>query len=326
MTELDLELNTSYHHALCAEQMCKNNANKHPQRLFCLCINYLFFKLVYGDYRPNDEENNYRDQGYDFNSRRGEIPEGKHSFDENGYDNSEPTLEDKALIQSLPQEGKKERYESDNRGEPGPVLPPIVPANWDNIELRNDISIRNRGRPSADERHNFESSREFDLPRKNHAGSHQTFHEDVANEQISIEHLPPESTNSESENTKDTKSNDITPDKMDKSLNKPIHSSHLESSDSTNDDIDSKGKVMIKGEVKKAEANIDQGPNPEVNYERIKDFFKSQQASSIVEVPNAVKREEASKISKKNFVQVNKNMEDEINAEEGMQFLEKQVY
>ena len=76
------------------------------------------------------------------------------------------------------------------------------------------------------------------------------------------------------------------------------------------------GKVMVKGKVKQVKADIDQGPNPEKTYKRVEDFFQSQRESSIVEVPNAVKKEEASKLYKDNFIPV-KDARDEVGKEEG---------
>lgn len=130
---------------------------------------------------------------------------------------------------------------------------------------------------------------------------HQTFHE--ANEQISIEHIPEPQKQTLHEPNKDESAKDTIKDGNAGSVN--------------HDPDNADSKVMINGEVKKAESTIDQGPNPEKNYERIKDFFKSQQASSIVEVPNAVKREEAAKVNKKNFVPIDNKVKDEVNAEEG---------
>ncbi|XP_068715435.1 receptor-type tyrosine-protein phosphatase N2-like isoform X2 [Montipora foliosa] len=84
------------------------------------------------------------------------------------------------------------------------------------------------------------------------------------------------------------------------------------------------GKVMVKGKVKPVKADIDQGPNPEKTYKRVEDFFQSQRESSIVEVPSAVKKEEASKLFKENFIpvkdasdEVNKKQEDIDSPEEG---------
>lgn len=76
------------------------------------------------------------------------------------------------------------------------------------------------------------------------------------------------------------------------------------------------GKIMVKGKVKQVKADIDQGPNPEKTYKRVEDFFQSQRESSIVEVPSAVKKEEASKLFKDNFVPV-KDAKNEVNKEQG---------
>ena len=77
------------------------------------------------------------------------------------------------------------------------------------------------------------------------------------------------------------------------------------------------GKVMVKGKVKQVKADIDQGPNPEKTYKRVEDFFQTQRESSIVEVPNAVKKEEASKLFKDNFIPVKEDGSDEVNKEQG---------
>lgn len=79
------------------------------------------------------------------------------------------------------------------------------------------------------------------------------------------------------------------------------------------------GKVMVKGKVKKVKADvvIDQGPNPEKTYKRVEDFFQSQRESSIVEVPNSVKKEEASKLYKDNFVPVKDDASDHVSKEQG---------
>ena len=79
------------------------------------------------------------------------------------------------------------------------------------------------------------------------------------------------------------------------------------------------GKVMVKGKVKPVKADIDQGPNPEKTYKRVEDFFQSQRESSIVEVPNAVKKEEASKLYKDNFIPV-KDAREEVDKEQGESF------
>ena len=76
------------------------------------------------------------------------------------------------------------------------------------------------------------------------------------------------------------------------------------------------GKVMVKGKVKPVKADIDQGPNPEKTYKRVEDFFQSQRESSIVEVPSAVKKEEASKLFKENFIPV-KDASDEVDKKLG---------
>ena len=76
------------------------------------------------------------------------------------------------------------------------------------------------------------------------------------------------------------------------------------------------GKVMVKGKVKQVKADIDQGPNPEKTYKRVEDFFQSQRESSIVEIPNAVKKEEASKLYKDNFIPV-KDASDQVDKEQG---------
>lgn len=80
------------------------------------------------------------------------------------------------------------------------------------------------------------------------------------------------------------------------------------------------GKVMVKGKVKPVKADIDQGPNPEKTYKRVEDFFQSQRESSIVEVPNAVKKEEASKLYKDNFIPA-KDAREEVDKEQGESFL-----
>lgn len=82
------------------------------------------------------------------------------------------------------------------------------------------------------------------------------------------------------------------------------------------------GKVMVKGKVKKVKADvvIDQGPNPEKTYKRVEDFFQSQRESSIVEVPNSVKKEEASKLYKDNFVPVKDDASDHVSKEQGEKF------
>lgn len=77
------------------------------------------------------------------------------------------------------------------------------------------------------------------------------------------------------------------------------------------------GKVMVKGKVKPVKADIDQGPNPEKTYKRVEDFFQSQRESSIVEVPNAVKKEEASKLYKDNFIPV-KDAREEVDKEQAV--------
>ena len=77
------------------------------------------------------------------------------------------------------------------------------------------------------------------------------------------------------------------------------------------------GKVMVKGKVQQVKADIDQGPNPEKTYKRVEDFFQSQRESSIVEVPNSVKKEEASKLFKDNFIPVKEDGSDQINKEQG---------
>lgn len=79
----------------------------------------------------------------------------------------------------------------------------------------------------------------------------------------------------------------------------------------------SEGKVMVKGQVKQVKADIDQGPNPEKTYKRVEDFFQTQRESSIVEVPNAVKKEEASKLFKDNFIPVKEDGSDQVNKEQG---------
>lgn len=195
--------------------------------------------------------------------RREEIPNWKQPYRRQDY--SEPTLEDKNLIQSLPLDTKEYHNSYPER-----ELPPIAPP--ENIGTRDGITGNG----------NMQDSREYHSEALEEP--HQTFHE--ANEQISIEHISEPQT-------------------------KTLHNENDEST------LDANSKVMINGEVKKAESTIDQGPNPEKNYERIKDFFKSQQASSIVDVPNAVKREEASKANRKNFVPVDNKVKDEINTEEG---------
>lgn len=81
------------------------------------------------------------------------------------------------------------------------------------------------------------------------------------------------------------------------------------------------GKVMVKGKVKPVKADIDQGPNPEKTYKRVEDFFQSQRESSIVEVPNAVKKEEASKLYKDNFIPV-KDAREEVDKEQGESLFE----
>ena len=82
-------------------------------------------------------------------------------------------------------------------------------------------------------------------------------------------------------------------------------------------DTKSEGKVMVKGQVKQVKADIDQGPNPEKTYKRVEDFFQTQRESSIVEVPNAVKKEEASKLFKDNFIPVKEDDSDQVNKEQG---------
>ena len=82
-----------------------------------------------------------------------------------------------------------------------------------------------------------------------------------------------------------------------------------------------KGKVMVKGKVQQIKDKIDQGPNPEKTYQRVEDFFESQRESSIVEVPNAVKKEEATKLFKENFIPVKENSMDVVSKEQGKQRL-----
>lgn len=82
-------------------------------------------------------------------------------------------------------------------------------------------------------------------------------------------------------------------------------------------DTKGEGKVMVKGKVKQVKADIDQGPNPEKTYKRVEDFFQTQRESSIVEVPNAVKKEEASKLFKDNFIPVKEDGSDQVNKEQG---------
>lgn len=250
-----------------------------------MLTNYYLLQLDYYYGRnpvwPSDDGN----EDNQLNSRREAIPRWKESY-RRTYDSSEPTLEDKTLIKSLPLNNK----EADTRNaypEREKKLPPILPPNT--IGARDGISVNN----GANEDHIREYHSEIGEE------PHQTFHE--ANEQISIEHIPEPETKAVRDPSKDESTKDA------------IKNNNIGSV--SQDDANS--KVMIKGEVKKAESSIDQGPNPEKNYERIKDFFKSQQASSIVEVPNAVKREEAAKVNKKNFVPIDKKVKDEVNAEEG---------
>jgi len=113
-------------------------------------------------------------------------------------------------------------------------------------------------------------------------------------------------------------SQEIAPDTND---NSGFQDNHMqtEKQASTKEAADAKAgerKVMVKGKVKQVKADIDQGPNPENTYQRVEDFFQSQRESSIVEVPNAVKKEEASKLYKDNFIPV-KDASDEVDKEQG---------
>ncbi|KAK3731509.1 hypothetical protein QZH41_008540 [Actinostola sp. cb2023] len=275
--------------------ICEVDEYCHQGYLFGRCIKRSELQEYYYGRTPDWQQAVIRNE---LNSRRQHIPQWKELYRQRQYDSSEPTLEDKTLIRSLPLDEKEPHIRNAH-----PIkeekLPPESTYNWDKIAIRDDISVNNGiSDASIPDEHRGYNSEEVHpgIPR-------QTFHEDIANEQISIEHLrPPHSdmqdTNTLQEPSHGTKEN-------------PLHNSSPESSD-----VSSTGKVMIKGEVKKAESNIDQGPNPEKTYERIKDFFKSQQASSIVDVPNAVKREEAAKLNTNNFVQDDKTVKDQINAEE----------
>lgn len=90
-----------------------------------------------------------------------------------------------------------------------------------------------------------------------------------------------------------------------------------EAADAKGASSNGEGKVMVKGKVKQVKADIDQGPNPEKTYKRVEDFFQTQRESSIVEVPNAVKKEEASKLFKDNFIPVKQDRSDQVNKEQG---------
>ncbi|XP_001641012.2 receptor-type tyrosine-protein phosphatase N2 isoform X2 [Nematostella vectensis] len=231
----------------------------------------------YGDRLRSNEEYNQKN-GYDkgYLDRRNDIPKRVYENREANVDSSEPTLEDRTLIKSLPLKDIYNDYRSELGARRGSTreksqLPPLSSENWDSI--RDEVS---------------------------EGGDHEEKESSL---------LPPES---------DFPKASLSEDGLRKNVMPEVHpdSTLMGNGDEHGDMDNPNGKVMIKGIVKKTEKNIDQGPNPEINYKHVKDFFKSQQASSIVDVPKAVKREEDAKLFNTKFVTVTQGKTDEVDKEE----------
>ena len=257
---------------------------------------------------------------------------------------NERTEEDQNLGPYLPVEGVGQ----DKRVHDDGPLPPINPENWGEINAKHGLKENSHSRLGKTSTKNYKKLKSKQHIRQGEVSSNRAVHS-VRDQQDSSENYnyneyenlrqfsDSESNNVDSSSKKseilssegvstDSEkrmppvplSREFAPDPSD---NSGLQDNHMqtEKQASRAEAADTKareGKIMVKGKVKQVKADIDQGPNPEKTYKRVEDFFQSQRESSIVEVPNAVKKEEASKLYKDNFIPV-KDAKDEVSKEQG---------
>ena len=237
---------------------------------------------------------------YYYNIQRQFRFPGDGSFDDGQRRDKtyKPTLEDEKLIQSLPIESKDEhRLKSGFQGE--------------------DF---NRGYPDE------YSRQRYGAPRSQYSGGSEL---DSSSWNYNQEYLPNDANTAQHEDT-ESRGNVLTQDGTILADENPMDSKiNLPGSIQQDSEIykpeekavnEPQRKVMVKGEVRQVSADIDQESNPGPQYDNVKEFFKSQQDSSIVEVPKTVQRDESMEISKHHFIPVG-NVADEVEKEQGLLFL-----
>lgn len=113
----------------------------------------------------------------------------------------------------------------------------------------------------------------------------------------------------------DKKDTTITENKSDEEVGR---SDKIDESEATANMHSSHNTVLVKGEVHQVKKGLGQDQKAAENFEKVKDFFKSQEHSSIVEVPNSVKREEDARLFKNSFVPILTDYDvDDVSKEEG---------
>ena len=208
----------------------------------------------------------------------------------------EPSLEDRNLIKSLPIESSEK--ESDNtRSYKSNHLPPVLPPNT-------GVSQREYGAsyplpPETAENWDRINNRHFN-------NDNLKFHirePSVNNDQSSKEQVI--------EGKKDLLRENDSVEEITKSMKN-------EDSDILSNADASHNTVLVKGEVHQVKKGLEKDESATENFDIVKDFFKSQEQSSIVEVPNTVKREEDAKLFKNSFVPILTDFDiDDVSKEEG---------
>ena len=279
------------------------------------CFTYGFVPLLV----PTEESYN--------NDRRGTrygitYPENEHfTAGERRDETYEPTLEDQNLIKSLPVDSDYHKdYNEGASGRRHGPLPPIGAENW--------------GQGAVGSIHpDLPKSRTLDQREDYNTGYVDGYREQSRNRQYNDDIRSSEFRNvkqvSEDSNERDRfhhfKNQQLREQKPVDTVgyhDTDLHSNqHDREVNLPQENADARpGKVLVKGEVQQVAADIDQGSsNPEPQYDNVKDFFKSQRESSIVEVPNTVQSEENRERIKDNFIPVKKSSgsADKLDKEQG---------
>lgn len=232
---------------------------------------------------------------------------------EKDYDH-EPTLEDRNLIKSLSIQSA-EQENSDIRGSKPLPLPPIFTENWGKDVSNREYGSSHRLPPESLENWDRINNRHLDDEKSQLHIRESLGSKDESNldSRKRVSDFKPSDKQEENSKERDTLEERSKPRKNEESeASRTLGSSH--------------NTVLVKGEVHQVKKGLGQDRRAAENFEQVKDFFKSQEQSSIVDIPNTVKREEDVKLFKNSFVPILTDYDvDDVSKEEVMTNQEKPV-
>ena len=191
-------------------------------------------------------------------------------------------------------------------------LPPIVPENWGKVVSNREYGSSHRLPPVSLENWDRINNRHLDDTNSQFHIRESLGDKDKSNldSRDHVSDFKPSDKQEENLNERDTVEESSKADKNEEfEASRSLGSSH--------------NTVLVKGEVQQVKKGLGQDRRAAENLEQVKDFFKSQEQSSIVEVPNSVKREENAKLFKNSFVPILTDYDvDDVSKEEGKKAIE----